>query len=55
MKQPKTKPCENCNGNRWKTLEKGKMWQCRALVRGMFGKGELQIGCGNIRMVQQNV
>ncbi len=44
------KPCEQCGGNRWKTLIKGKKWQCRAIVRSGFGKGIIQVGCGNIRV-----
>jgi hypothetical protein len=47
------KPCETCGGNRWKTLKKGKKYQCRSMVRSMFGKGEIQVGCGNIRDVEQ--
>lgn len=49
------KPCENCGGNRWKTLKKGQKWQCRAMVRSMFGAGEMQEGCGNIRTVDMVV
>ena len=32
------KPCEKCKGNRWKTLVKGKKWQCRK--------------CGEIRRIE---
>ena len=23
------KPCEKCGHNRWKTVKKGRSWQCR--------------------------
>ena len=23
------KPCENCGENRWKTIKKGVIWECR--------------------------
>lgn len=42
------KPCK-CGMNRWKTLEKGRKWQCRGVS---YPQGDTPKFCGKIREIE---
>jgi hypothetical protein len=42
-------PCPKCHKNRWKTLEKGKRYQCRGV---RYRQGEPPLLCGYTREVK---
>lgn len=51
-------PCPTCGGNKWRTIEKGKRYQCRQMVYdevkgGPFGliKTRKLVPCGYVRNI----